>query len=313
MPIARYTAEALLRLERDNAASGQFLLDGEAAQELLILAHHFPSDKVFHIAFSPTRQILGFVFVEWIAYFRWYDNYIESVTLAADLLRDVENRLHAEAECSETRPSKGIYQVDIAASVPMMALDQAHYQRFYVHHLSRDLHDPVIPQSLPAGVRLGYLDADNEKKMRAVYELFRLAQDEVGYSLFEYHTTNDFEEWRWFYSEVYWSWIPMWFTAWADDELVGICLFWQERESDPKHDYGFIYALYVHPDWRGKGLGSSLLQRSFRLFRDERGVATVKGNVKSDLAPDSYPLVGWCGLRIERSSMYYQKELHAQG
>ncbi len=62
-----------------------------------------------------------------------------------------------------------------------------------------------------------------------------------------------------------------WFTAATPDgTLVGVT-----RLLDDGGLYATIWDVIVHPDWRGRGIGTSLVERALELCDDRRLVALV--------------------------------------
>jgi GNAT superfamily N-acetyltransferase len=62
-----------------------------------------------------------------------------------------------------------------------------------------------------------------------------------------------------------------WLTAaTADGTLVGVA-----RLLDDGGLYASVWDLIVHPDWRGKGIGTSLVEHALEECRDRRLVALV--------------------------------------
>lgn len=88
-------------------------------------------------------------------------------------------------------------------------------------------------------------------------------------------TTADFERWRsWMMRADHF--IPeLWFLLFSDEDLIGAALCFDYEE------YGWIRQLAVAPSWRRKGLGTALLQHSFRCFHS-RGHRRVALGVEAD-------------------------------
>lgn len=70
------------------------------------------------------------------------------------------------------------------------------------------------------------------------------------------------------------------FGAYAGGRIVGVIGF--KQETGPKDGHkGFVFGLYVHPDWRGQGVGAKLMKN---LIASAQGVveqltlAVVQGN-----------------------------------
>lgn len=71
--------------------------------------------------------------------------------------------------------------------------------------------------------------------------------------------------------------------VWADRELAGIVAF--VRESHPKLRHkGNVYAMYVAPHWRGRGIGKALIAELVRRAQAIDGLEKLNLSVVSDNA-----------------------------
>lgn len=79
-----------------------------------------------------------------------------------------------------------------------------------------------------------------------------------------------------------------------DDRIVGFAAVGPEREEDAPEDAGELYAIYVHPDRWGTGVGQRLHDVALEQLRD-RGMAVVHLWVldTNDRARRFYERHGW--------------------
>jgi GNAT superfamily N-acetyltransferase len=162
---------------------------------------------------------------------------------------------------------------------------------------------PDVP-AWPAGIIVRtFVRSDLEETTRAVRDSF---SDHWGHvdTPFE----QDLEEWK--------HWIDtdddfdptFWYLAESGGSLAGVALCTPKRYEDPT--LGWIHTLGVRRPWRRRGIALALLQRALcDLYR--------RGKVKVGLGVDAESLTGAirlyerAGMRCERCSLAYEKELRA--
>lgn len=93
----------------------------------------------------------------------------------------------------------------------------------------------------------------------------------------------------------------LWLLAYYGEEFVGAILCFDY------HQYGWVRQLGVAGHWRGKGLGSALLQHMFGVFY-QRGHATVGLGVDAE-NPNAYHLYERIGMKRTRQYIEYWKSI----
>jgi mycothiol synthase len=84
------------------------------------------------------------------------------------------------------------------------------------------------------------------------------------------------------------------------DEVVGIAMAYDHGDT------GFVRELGVREDWRGRGVGSALLQLAFRALR-ERGQALCALGVDSENASGATRLYERAGMKVAFQLVMYEK------
>jgi len=98
----------------------------------------------------------------------------------------------------------------------------------------------------------------------------------------------------------------LWWLVEDGDELAAVSLNGWDFSGDPQ--FGWIQVLGVRPLWRKRGLGTALLQHSFRDFRD-RGATRVGLGVDGESTTGAVRLYERVGMRQVRRSDTYEKVL----
>ncbi len=159
---------------------------------------------------------------------------------------------------------------------------------------------PVVPE----GIQIRSIARGEERMaVQAAYEAF---MDHWG--SFEQPFEEYFERWQ-HYLENDKDYDPhFYFVAMDGDEVAGMSLCYPKTTEDP--DMGWIGTLGVLRPWRKRGLGSALLQHSFRAFFEH-------GKLRAGLGVDAASLTGAtqlyerAGMYVERKTNVYELELRA--
>jgi ribosomal protein S18 acetylase RimI-like enzyme len=163
-------------------------------------------------------------------------------------------------------------------------------------HMQIDLTGPLQDAgAAPAGIEIRGVDP--ERDLHAIHGIFVEAfRQEWGYRVVP------FEEWSGLEVETP-SYDPtLWHLATEGDRPVGAITgtVWGDR--------GWIGELGVLPPWRGRGIGSALLRRSFATFA-ARGLERVRLNVDAENPTGATRLYERVGMRTVRGWDVYEKPL----
>lgn len=74
------------------------------------------------------------------------------------------------------------------------------------------------------------------------------------------------------------------FGAFENEKLVGVVTLVKERKLKLRHRAN-IYAMYVAPDTRGKGIGKALLEEAIRKAKSLKGIEQIYLSVESTNEP----------------------------
>jgi GNAT superfamily N-acetyltransferase len=96
----------------------------------------------------------------------------------------------------------------------------------------------------------------------------------------------------------------LWFLAWDGDEIAGVALNWQAKESNT----GWIDHLSVRQSWRKKGIGKALLLHSFGAFY-RKYIHHIKLIVDSKSLTDTPRLYESVGMQTVQQYHIYRKEI----
>jgi mycothiol synthase len=110
-----------------------------------------------------------------------------------------------------------------------------------------------------------------------------------------------FEEWKRFRLDAGED-TSLWFLAWDGDEVAGVL------RGDRKFDGGFVGALGVRRPWRGRGIGTALLQHAFVEYH-RRGMLRVSLGVDSANPSGATRLYERAGMRVVAEEVLLEKVL----
>jgi mycothiol synthase len=162
-------------------------------------------------------------------------------------------------------------------------------------HMEIDLGGDVSSADVPDGVELRPVDPARE--LPTVQTLF----DEVFRDEWGYHE-QPFDEWRARNVEDPAYDATLWLLATEDGEPVGALTAAASRNR------GWILELGVRAPWRGRGIGSAMLHRSFATFAG-RGLPRVMLNVDSENPTGAVGVYERAGMRAVRGWDVYEKTL----
>jgi len=186
-----------------------------------------------------------------------------------------------------------INDVDAAARAMVLGRGYAFVRSF--RHMQVDLDGPRDPGEPPAGIELRGIEP--ERDLPRAHAIFVQAfEGEWGYRVIP------FEEWRSLEVDRPGFDPSLWLLAADDGETVGAlnAVVWGDR--------GWIGELAVRAPWRGRGIGSALLRRSFAIFA-ERGLPRVMLNVDFENTAGAMALYEKVGMRAVRGFDVYEKPI----
>ena len=184
-----------------------------------------------------------------------------------------------------------IDDVDEAARAMVLARGSAFVRSF--RHMQIDLDGPRDPGEPPPGIVIRGIDPERDlARAHAIFlEAFR---EEWGYRVIP------FEEWRGLEIEIPGFDAGLWLLATEGGEPVGAL------NAVVRGDRGWIGEFGVRRAWRGRGIGSALLRRSFATFA-ERGLPRVMLNVDFENPTGAMALYEKVGMRVVRGFDVYEK------
>ncbi|MBA3717801.1 MAG: GNAT family N-acetyltransferase, partial [Actinobacteria bacterium] len=167
----------------------------------------------------------------------------------------------------------------------------------YSFRMWTDLTEEMPAPDWPDGIAVRTYRRNEDE--RAVYDMHQEAfSEEPDFS------RDPVDDWRqWSYREPFDS--ELWFLAMDGEEIAGIALCRPERGGD--RTVGWVNILGVRKPWRGRGLGTALLQHAFRDFQ-------ARGKVRVGLGvdgrnPSAVRLYERAGMTPEQTFVWYVKAL----
>jgi mycothiol synthase len=205
--------------------------------------------------------------------------------LGSTLVDTVERRL---AEEGAQRLHSWTVAGDAAAEALLTRRGFREARRFFemAIELDEDPPEPAVPVEL-------FAEEDAEAFHAALEESFA---DHWG------HDPEPFDRWleRQRRRENYDP--TLWFVIRDGEELAGVA------RCEARPPAGWVGALGVRPQWRGRGFGRALLQHSFREFR-RRGYTRAALGVDAGNATGATQLYEGVGMRAEQENVVWEKAL----
>ena len=179
-----------------------------------------------------------------------------------------------------------------------------------VHHefwMVIDLEMPPPRAVTPAGISIRPFIRGREE--RAVVRAIRLAfQGHYGYV--ERPFEDELADWVHYFNTAPPGTESLWFVAADGQEIAATCLCHPYLAEDP--DVAYVFALGVRPAWRRRGVALALLLHSFfEIYR--YGRRRVALSVDAESPTGATHLYEKAGMRIERQSTFFEKELRPAG
>ncbi len=98
----------------------------------------------------------------------------------------------------------------------------------------------------------------------------------------------------------------LWFIAWEEDQVAGVCICRPTAYDDP--DAGHVNILGVRRPWRKRGLGLAFLHHAFNEFY-KRGKRKVDLGVDAENLTGALRLYEKAGMRIHKQTDLFEKEI----
>ena len=117
------------------------------------------------------------------------------------------------------------------------------------------------------------------------------------------------EEFKWFQESPMFN-PSLWQVAWHKDEVVGTVLnFIDERENkEYKRKRGYVELISVKRPWRGRGIASALIARSFRVLKQHDMTEATLG-VDAENPSGALHLYTRMGFQVQKKTVFYRKPL----
>jgi mycothiol synthase len=272
--------------------------DIDSAYELLAgwQAQVFGESEISHGMFSNFQQIVDHAFVAESA-----EGIIGHADMRAGdmnvLVRDSERRhgvgsalLRAcEAKAKDER--LGLIGVKSEPAAAPFAAANGYRKIWEVWLMGIDLPDSPASAEWPDGISVRTFRPEDAGPLKALLDL--------AYREEPNHTPLPLEDWKTFMLGDP-SFDPeAWFLALDGEQIVGAALNWKE---------GYVKDLVVHPDWRGRGLGRSLMLQTFAEFA-RRGAERVTLKTDSINPTGAWRLYERVGMKTERTYEVFEKRL----
>lgn len=169
----------------------------------------------------------------------------------------------------------------------------------YSYRMQRSLADPIPDMSLPAGLELAQWTPELDLPlMHAFNAAFR--------GNWGVPTINE-EGWKEFFTGVPQFRGDLTYLAMQGDRIIGFCVNWVEIAENTGE--GWIEAIGVIPDWRGRGIASALMAKSLQLFQAE-GLKQAALDVDAQNPTGALRLYEKHGFTIARESIHFVKKLN---
>ena len=208
--------------------------------------------------------------------------------LSTELIARAEQRVR---ELGGERLKAGMLAENDRARQLLEALSFREVRRFYRMQVNFDGR-PAPPKPVE-GIRIAtFRVADAHAYHAAMNEAF---VDDWGF------VPMPFDEWKRFRLEAPDVDTSLWFLAWDDDEVAGVI-----RCEPKRFGGGFVGALGVRRPWRGRGIGTALLQHAFAEFH-RRGVPRVSLGVDAENPSGATRLYERAGMRVVSEEVLFEK------
>ena len=208
--------------------------------------------------------------------------------ISTELLTRAEQRVR---ELGGDRLRAGALIENEPAHELLAALGFREVRRFF--RMQIDFEEVLPTPKVVEGIRMAVFRPDDARVFHQA--LTEALADDWGF------VRTSFEEWK--LLRLADADTSLWFLAWEDGEVAGAI-----RCDGIKFDGGFVGALGVRRPWRGRGIGTALLQRAFVEYH-RRGVPRVSLGVDAENPSGATRLYERAGMRVVSEDVAYEKEL----
>ena len=210
------------------------------------------------------------------------------------LLREIERRAASDADPG----ARAMTYVSSLDETMRGVVEAAGYRPIRASfEMAIALDDPPEPE-WPNGIEVSTFEAEDEQAVHAAHqEAFRDHWEHKDISL---------DEWRGWFLETPTFDPTLWFVAKDEGEIAGLSLCRVHWSGDPQH--GYVSVLGVRRPWRKRGLGTALLQHSFREMK-RRGMTRASLGVDAESLTGAVGLYERAGMSVDRRYDCYLKEL----
>ena len=274
----------------------------------------FDFETCARVLVSPDEKIVGYAEVWDIAdphvnKYCWFeldpDHWNDK--LASRMLdwaeETAQNRIRLAPEDTRIVLSQGVYHIN-EKHAPVLLQTGFHLQRQFLRmviEMETEPKKPVYPEGFE--IRKIAYDKEFRDAIMATSEAFedhwgftkKSEEDELAFWKHRLENDPEFDP-------------SLWYLATDGDQIAGICLCFPKLIEDP--EMGWVSELAVRRPLRCKGLVLALLQHAFYEFY-RRGQHKVGLNIDADSLTKATELYIKAGMRIDRQSDAYHKELHA--
>lgn len=273
---------------------------GEPDSDLGSLADQWSKinlDQDAWLAYTPEKQLVGYAAVDKIDRRFTFDLYRHPELAPARLVKHLLTLCETRA-----REQMGADAVDVTATIYVPEVNETNksavhalgYKPERYHFGMRiQLDDPPAPPVWPVAVTLRNVVPDTDD--RVLFDFIKIAFDRPGRPPFLFDRWHDFMMGASNFNP------ELWFLAYHEEDLIGAILCFEYPQ------YGWVRQLGVDRAWRGKGIGSALLQHIFGVFH-RRGFTSVGLGVAAD-NPNAYQLYERVGMKRTRQYAEYCKKL----
>ena len=210
--------------------------------------------------------------------------------ISTELLARTEQRVR---ELGGDRLRTGMLAENACARELLESLGFHEVRRFFRMQIDFDT-PPAAPQPVD-GIEIATFRMEDARRFHdAMNEAFA---DDWGF------VPMPFEEWKRYRLETGDPDTSLWFLAWGNGDVAGVV-----RCEPNKFGGGFVGALGVRQQWRGRGIGMALLQHAFAEFH-RRAASRVSLGVDAANPSGATRLYERAGMHVVSEDVLFEKAL----